>query len=261
MAARFFISQEALDGYVEAELASIDGERLNFAGRGLEAAVVPAMYFVREVEGKDDHGLVGKVRTIEAVVEQGGDHFRASVILGDNAYDVLEGYLGTAPEGWQWPGRPVAAPSVPDVPAPDVPADDDIPVVLEPPVAEAEPDPEPAPEAAPRPTGRRPSLAPAARDRLHSKPGFRAPAPPPSDAADEPVRPARTSRPPLPPGGAARASKPPPPPGSGRSTAPPLGPSAPSASKKGRKISPGETAQDLEKILLETIRPTRGKRR
>jgi hypothetical protein len=287
---RFFIAQEALDGLLEKEAATMAGDVLTIPERKLTAGVQAAVYFLREVEGKaDPHGLVGKVQTLEAIVAKGADHFRASVILGETAYDVVEGYLGEAPEGWAWPGgngaaepeavapeaiasapTPAAVSRLPKTVAPPPPPTedegDDIPVDFDEPSAPTESD---RPVHSP---SKRPSLAPAARARLESKPGYHAPAPPPAIEEVQRVRPPRRpSRPPpgvsrLPapsPASGVRASRPPPPPppSGRRSLIPPAAPDAErSSSSQAEPASPARTADELEKILLEAIRPSRRKR-
>ncbi|MBI4918107.1 MAG: hypothetical protein HY825_19875 [Acidobacteria bacterium] len=119
MGVRFFISQEVLDGLVEKEQATVQDDVLSIPERGLRAKVEPAVFFLREVEGKPDpNDLVGKVKTLEAIAERGADHFRASVILGDIAYDVVEGHLGAAEDGWTWPGGEGAAAASPPADSP-----------------------------------------------------------------------------------------------------------------------------------------------
>ena len=44
--------------------------------------------------GGDGEQLVGKVKALEVVAEIGGEHYADSVILDDNAYEVVEGFLG-----------------------------------------------------------------------------------------------------------------------------------------------------------------------
>jgi hypothetical protein len=313
---RFFISQQQLDGLVEAEAASLEGDVLAVPGRRLQAPVQPAVFFVREVEGKPDrHGLVGKVQTVEALAERGADHFRASVMLGEMAYDVVEGYLGLAPEGWTWPDgngaaavqAPVAVPAAMPAAMPAAveadagaltltePADDpgglpaplveeataagnaaadalgeDIPVEVDAPRPSVPPPGEPHGL-----TGKRPALSPEARARISASPGFRAPSIPPPEPVAEPVRSRRKSRPPaglsrLPsptPGGGVRPSKPPPVPSPARArpSSPPRQVPVELPSEDvpvdEEPASPARSAEDLERILLETIRPTRGKRR
>lgn len=53
-----------------------------------------AYYFVRNVvSGSDSRELIGKVFTREEVLKLGGDIMQNSVIIGDDAYDVEEGFL------------------------------------------------------------------------------------------------------------------------------------------------------------------------
>lgn len=286
MAVRFFISQDALDALVAGEQATIDGERLVVPSRRLEARVEPAVYFLREVEGKPDpNELVGKVKTEEALAVRGADHFRKSVILGDSAYDVVEGYLGTAAEGWVWPAgvaearpaaapappaptpRSAAAPPLPPTLAPPPPPDDeDIPVDIDLDAGDRSPSPREVQEAAAAGTAtKRPSLPPDALRRIEASPGFRPPAVPPPETVGDETRPRPTSRStggrsklPTPAPAGARGSRPPPPPGARASRLPSTSPAQPGSAGI---ESPTKTADELERLLLETIRPTRGKRR
>lgn len=161
MGVRFFISEEALARLMETEGAALDGSALSMPGRKLAVDVTEAVYVLREVAGEPDKAdLVGKVRSVESLATAGADYYRGSVIVGDNAYDVVEGYLGIADEGWTWPDGRAA------------------PVAASPPVeAEA-----------------------GARKRPRSEStGFRAPGPPPPETAAEKVAPARRARPSVPP--------------------------------------------------------------
>ncbi len=44
--------------------------------------------------GADVAEVVGKVRTLAAIETSGGEAFMGSVILGDAAYDVQQGFVG-----------------------------------------------------------------------------------------------------------------------------------------------------------------------
>jgi hypothetical protein len=44
--------------------------------------------------GADPHGLIGKIKTLEEVQALGGEHYADSVIMGDCAYQVIEGFVG-----------------------------------------------------------------------------------------------------------------------------------------------------------------------
>ena len=117
MQVRFFVSQEALDALVDSGVASIDVDSLSVVPRRLKAHVTPAIYVSKEIEGKGDpNQIVGKVKSLDAVTAMKADHYRDSLIVGDTAYEVVEGYLGEAPEGWLWPNG--GGPAVSKVPPP-----------------------------------------------------------------------------------------------------------------------------------------------
>jgi hypothetical protein len=77
---RVFFPQQALDEWLEQGHIGLVGDELTIASNGRHVTLVGAVHFVAEVAGAEDHhGLVGKAD---------------SVILGDNAYQVVEGFLG-----------------------------------------------------------------------------------------------------------------------------------------------------------------------
>lgn len=93
--ARLFISQERIDSWSAQEKIALDGDEMTLVDDGRSFAIEPAVYFVK-VAGDDDdaQGLVGKVKTEEAIVGLGGDVYMNSVILGETAYDVKSGFVG-----------------------------------------------------------------------------------------------------------------------------------------------------------------------
>jgi hypothetical protein len=98
MAAKVFISQGAVDGWVSSDLAELSGNALSFRGRPGALELVPASLFRRVSAGKEDpHSLVGKVLDEEAVLALGGETYMSSVLLGETAYDVEPGFLGVSP--------------------------------------------------------------------------------------------------------------------------------------------------------------------
>ena len=44
--------------------------------------------------GGDQHALLGKVKTREQLSELGAEVFESSMIVGDDAYDVIPGFVG-----------------------------------------------------------------------------------------------------------------------------------------------------------------------
>lgn len=96
---RVFFPQSALDGWLDAGRARLVDDRLVLPG-GHALELEPALRFQAEVaDGNDPHGLVGKVKTTDEVTQLGGEHQADSVLVGDNAYQVAEGFLARV-ERW-----------------------------------------------------------------------------------------------------------------------------------------------------------------
>jgi hypothetical protein len=92
---RLFFPQEALDEWLEQGRVLLVGDELTTTPEGRRLRVESALRFLAEVgAGADPHGLVGKVKTMEQVQGLGGDHRADSVIIGDCAYQVIEGFVG-----------------------------------------------------------------------------------------------------------------------------------------------------------------------
>jgi hypothetical protein len=94
---RAFLAQETLDVWLAEEHVSLDGDVLKLLSDPQQPAflLTTAMYFQAEVTtGEDPLGLCGTVKTRTKVVELGGEHAPGSVVIGDNAYEVRDGFLG-----------------------------------------------------------------------------------------------------------------------------------------------------------------------
>jgi hypothetical protein len=101
--ARVFIPQEALESWLSAGRVHMVGETLFVDGQPF--ALESALRFTAEVAGgPDEHSLVGHVKTMDQLAQLGGEHISASVVLGDNAYEVIEGFVARAEPN---PSRPV----------------------------------------------------------------------------------------------------------------------------------------------------------
>jgi hypothetical protein len=93
--ARLFISQDRMDNWTVEDRIKVDDDVMTLQGDGRAFKIVPAVRFMKVAGGDADaHNLVGKVKTVEAVVAQGGEHYHDSVIMGDVAYDVQNGFMG-----------------------------------------------------------------------------------------------------------------------------------------------------------------------
>ena len=92
---RVFFPQQALDQWLEQGKVSLVDNELTITPAGRRFALHGALHFIAEVSGSGDpHGLVGKVKSLEQVQSLNGEHYSDSVILGDSAYQVVEGFLG-----------------------------------------------------------------------------------------------------------------------------------------------------------------------
>lgn len=99
MRTRVFFPQTALDEWVSENRVDIKGEELTLKVEGRRYRIIEAVRVVCEVTGADDpHELLGRVKTRAFLMELGAELLEGSMILGDNAYDVVQGFVG-APIG------------------------------------------------------------------------------------------------------------------------------------------------------------------
>jgi hypothetical protein len=92
---RTFFSQEAVDRWLAEGRVSFEGEQLALLPDGPSFQLTGAVLFVREVvSGEDPRGLCGKVKSVAALEEMQGEHAPGSVVLGEEAWEVTEGFLG-----------------------------------------------------------------------------------------------------------------------------------------------------------------------
>ena len=95
---KIFIPQEWADSAVMEDRVQIQGETLTANADGKTYQMAEAVR-VLAVEGgdPDNPGLVGKVKTQEQLVAMGGEHMGDSMICGDTAYKVQQGFVLTYP--------------------------------------------------------------------------------------------------------------------------------------------------------------------
>lgn len=90
--ARVFVPQETLEIWVAEGRAQLHGETLTLGDVPMQ--LESAVRITAEVaDGGDAEQLVGRVKTLSQIAELGGEHATASVVLGDNAYEVVDGFL------------------------------------------------------------------------------------------------------------------------------------------------------------------------
>src|SRR5262249_12545762 len=96
---RVFFPEAVLEAWVGDSRIDIKGEDLRLIDQGRRYRIIEAVRIPREVTGADDpHELLGRVKTRAFLTELGAEILESSLILGDNAYDVVQGFIG-APIG------------------------------------------------------------------------------------------------------------------------------------------------------------------
>lgn len=128
MADYLFVPQSVLDKWSEQGRIQVDGNVLTILGEGKNFALTSAVRFMKMEAGEDAAGLLQKVKTTDALKQMGAEHYMESVILGDNAYQVQQGFLADAnalrraaaasqPPAPKAAPAPAAAPAKPAQPA------------------------------------------------------------------------------------------------------------------------------------------------
>ena len=96
---RVFFPQTAIEVWVADNRVDLKGEDLLLKHQGRRYRIIEAVRVTREVTGADDpHELLGRVKTRAFLTELGAEILESSMILQDNAYDVVQGFVG-APIG------------------------------------------------------------------------------------------------------------------------------------------------------------------
>ena len=92
---RVFFPQSCVDQWGIDGKIDLVGSELILLKEGRRYKVEEAVRIVLEVTGaNEEHKLVGKVKPKRALDEIGAEILESSMILGDNAYDVVPGWMG-----------------------------------------------------------------------------------------------------------------------------------------------------------------------
>jgi hypothetical protein len=93
---RVFFPQEALDRWLVDGKVEISGSELTIPNERRRYRLVEAVRVVsEETSNTDPDELVGRVKTMLFLTELGAELLGDSMVLGDNAYRVVAGWLGT----------------------------------------------------------------------------------------------------------------------------------------------------------------------
>lgn len=102
---RVFFPQALLDEWTADERVELAGDQLLLRTEGRRYQIEEAVHVVRDAAGGgDQQRLVGKVKTRDQLSALSAEVFESSMIVGDEAYDVVPGFVGE-PIGAPEPSR------------------------------------------------------------------------------------------------------------------------------------------------------------
>jgi hypothetical protein len=91
---RVFFPQAALDTWLADGSIELRGTELSILAEARRYRLAEAARILQEVTGTADaHELLGRVKSKQYLDELGAEVLENSMILGDNAYDVMPGWL------------------------------------------------------------------------------------------------------------------------------------------------------------------------
>jgi hypothetical protein len=96
---RIFFPQAALDEWIVDGTVELTSNVLTILSEGRRYELAEAVLVVREVSGAGDpHDLLGRVKILPILQGLGAELIETSMLLGDAAYDVEPGWVGTPVE-------------------------------------------------------------------------------------------------------------------------------------------------------------------
>lgn len=90
---KLFLSQATLEEWALAGRVDLQEGSLLVGSDKAHFPLLPAVHFNRLVSGADDKRLLGKVKTPHQLQQMEAEQMMDSVILGDAAYEVVQGYI------------------------------------------------------------------------------------------------------------------------------------------------------------------------
>jgi hypothetical protein len=92
---RLFLSQAVLDRWLGEDRVEVEGEVMTTLPDRRAFCLKTAVLFQNELTGAGDTpDLIGRVKDLDQISALGGDYAAGSVIVGDLAYEVAEGFVG-----------------------------------------------------------------------------------------------------------------------------------------------------------------------
>ncbi len=90
---KLYLPQKTLEDWVTADKADLQDGKLVVKESKTAHPVSPAVHFQRLISGDDEKGLLGRVKTTAQLEALGAEHLADSCIVGEVAYEVVEGYV------------------------------------------------------------------------------------------------------------------------------------------------------------------------
>lgn len=98
---RVFFPQPVLDKCLVDGSIEVAGNEMTILAEHRKYRVAEAVHIMREVTGTpDQNDLVGKVKSKMFLEELAAEILEGSMIIGENAYDVVQGWLGVPTSAW-----------------------------------------------------------------------------------------------------------------------------------------------------------------
>src|SRR5439155_2380830 len=92
---RVFFPQALLDAWISDERVDVTYDVLVLKDESRQFRIVEALHVVRDVAGGGDtNKLVGRVKTREQLSQLGAEVLETSLVVVDDAYDVIPGFIG-----------------------------------------------------------------------------------------------------------------------------------------------------------------------
>lgn len=90
---KLFLPHKTLEDWALSEKADLSDGKLVVKEPASSHPVAAAVHFHKLVSGEDAQGLLGRVKTTEQLQAMSAEHFADSCIVGEAAYEVVEGYV------------------------------------------------------------------------------------------------------------------------------------------------------------------------
>lgn len=90
---KLFLPQKTLEDWALADQADLQDGKLLVKEAQSTHPVTSAVHFHKLVSGEDTQGLLGRVKTTAQLQAMSAEHFADSCIVGEAAYEVVEGFI------------------------------------------------------------------------------------------------------------------------------------------------------------------------